>query len=93
MRAKLIAFVPFTTADACQKHEPEGYGCGDDNKPVLHARVVVGPVKDAAALARTKAELQAAGFTSFARKAPKLVANNEENAPNPAAQRSAVADK
>ena len=56
-------------------------------------RVVVGPVKDAAALARTKAELQAAGFTSFARKAPKLVANNEENAPNPAAQRSAVADK
>jgi hypothetical protein len=35
-RAQLIAFVPFTTADACQKHEPESYASGDDNEPVLH---------------------------------------------------------
>ena len=29
-------FVPFTTADACQKHESEGYGSGDDKEPVPH---------------------------------------------------------
>jgi cell division septation protein DedD len=45
-------------------------------------RVMVGPAKDAAALARTKADLQAAGFTSFARKAPKLVAKQSENEPD-----------
>jgi cell division septation protein DedD len=31
-------------------------------------RVLVGPVKDAAALAGLKADLQAAGFVSFAKK-------------------------
>ena len=31
-------------------------------------RVLVGPVKDASSLARVKADLQAVGFTSFARK-------------------------
>jgi hypothetical protein len=36
VRAKLIAFVPFTTADARQKHEPERYGSGDDKEPVPH---------------------------------------------------------
>jgi cell division septation protein DedD len=38
-------------------------------------RVIVGPAKDADALARTKADLQAAGFTSFVRKPLNLVAN------------------
>ena len=33
-------------------------------------RVLVGPVKDAGSLARVKADLQAEGFTSFARKLP-----------------------
>ena len=41
-------------------------------------RVMVGPAKDAATLTRIKADLQAAGFTSFARKAPKLVAAQHE---------------
>jgi len=45
-------------------------------------RVLVGPAKDAEALARTKADLQAAGFTSFVRKPLKLVDNQ-----------SAIADK
>jgi hypothetical protein len=56
-------------------------------------RVIVGPAKDAAALVRIKADLQAAGFTSFARKAPKLVANQRENEPDPEVSQSAVADK
>ena len=56
-------------------------------------RVVVGPVKDAADLARIKAGLQGAGFTSFVRKAPKLVTNQGENATNPATPPSAVIDK
>jgi cell division septation protein DedD len=34
-------------------------------------RVLVGPVKDATSLARVKADLQAVGFTSFARKLTK----------------------
>ena len=42
-------------------------------------RVMVGPAKDAAELARLKTDLQAAGFTSFARKAPKVIANRRQN--------------
>jgi cell division septation protein DedD len=42
-------------------------------------RVMVGPAKDAAELTRIKTDLQAAGFTSFARKAPKLIANQQGN--------------
>jgi hypothetical protein len=56
-------------------------------------RVMVGPAKDAAALARIKADLQAAGFTSFARKTPKLIANQHENEPDPGIPDSAIADK
>jgi hypothetical protein len=56
-------------------------------------RVMVGPAKDAAALARIKADLQAAGFTSFARKTPKLIANQHENEPDPGMPDSAIADK
>ena len=40
-----------------------------------------------------KADLQAAGFTSFARKAPQLVANQHESDPDPAMPQSPVADK
>jgi hypothetical protein len=36
VHAQLIAFVPITTAGACQKHEPKGYGSHDEKKPVLH---------------------------------------------------------
>jgi cell division septation protein DedD len=56
-------------------------------------RVIVGPAKDAASLVRMKADLQAAGFTSFARKAPKLVASQRENEPDPETPQSPVADK
>ena len=45
-------------------------------------RVIVGPTKDAAELARIKADLEAAGFTSFTRRAPKLLAN-QRNKPDP----------
>lgn len=56
-------------------------------------RVLVGPAKDAEALARTKADLQAAGFTSFVRKPLKLVANQYESGAAPGAPQSAIADK
>jgi hypothetical protein len=56
-------------------------------------RVVVGPAKDAADLARIREDLQAAGFTSFARKTPKLIANQHENEPDPGMPDSAIADK
>jgi hypothetical protein len=56
-------------------------------------RVIVGPAKDAAALARIKADLQAAGFTSFARKTPKLIANQHQNEPDPGMPDSAIAEK
>jgi hypothetical protein len=56
-------------------------------------RVIVGPAKDAATLVRIKADLQDAGFTSFARKAPKLVANRHESEPDPSTPQSPVADK
>jgi cell division septation protein DedD len=56
-------------------------------------RVVVGPAKDAAALARIKADLQASGFTSFARKTPKLIANQHQNEPDPGIPVGATADK
>ena len=56
-------------------------------------RVMVGPAKDAAALARIKADLQAAGFTSFARKTPKLIANQHQNEPDPGMPDDAIADK
>jgi sporulation related protein len=53
-------------------------------------RVVVGPAKDAAAVARMKQDLQAAGFTSFERKIPKS-APNESVAKHPAAYLTAPA--
>ena len=56
-------------------------------------RVMVGPAKDAAALARIKADLQAAGFTSFARKTPKLIANQHQNEPDPGMPDRTNADK
>jgi len=56
-------------------------------------RVLVGPAKDAEALARTKADLQAAGFTSFVRKPLRLVANQNESGPAPGVPQSAIADK
>jgi cell division protein FtsN len=55
-------------------------------------RVMVGPIKDAAEFARIKADLQAAGFTSFARRAPKLIAKHQ-NEPDPGMPVGAVADK
>ncbi len=51
-------------------------------------RVIVGPAKDADTLARMKADLQAAGFTSFTRKTPNLLANQDKNEPH-----AATADK
>ena len=56
-------------------------------------RVIVGPAKDDAALARTKADLQAAGFTSFVKKTPKLVAHEYGNEPHPGTPPGAIADK
>jgi cell division septation protein DedD len=56
-------------------------------------RVLVGPARDAEALARTKADLQAAGFTSFVRKPLKLVANQYESGAAPGEPQSAIADK
>jgi hypothetical protein len=56
-------------------------------------RVIVGPAKDTAALDRTKADLQAAGFTSFARRTPKLIANQRQNEPHPEMPDGAIADK
>lgn len=56
-------------------------------------RVMVGPAKDAAALARIKTDLQAAGFTSFVRKTPKLIANQHQNEPDPGIPDDAIADK
>ncbi len=56
-------------------------------------RVMVGPAKDAAALARIRADLQAAGFTSFARKTPKLIADQRQNEPDPGTPDGAIADK
>jgi cell division septation protein DedD len=56
-------------------------------------RVLVGPAKDAEALARTKADLQAAGFTSIVRKPLKLVANQYESGAAPGVPQSAIADK
>jgi len=54
-------------------------------------RVIVGPTKDAAELARIKADLEAAGFTSFTRRAPKLLAN-QRNKPDPGMP-AAIADR
>jgi cell division septation protein DedD len=56
-------------------------------------RVLVGPAKDAEALARTKVDLQAAGFTSFVRKPLKVVANQYESGAAPGVPQSAIADK
>ena len=56
-------------------------------------RVVVGPAKDDADLAHAKSDLQAAGFTSFVKKTPKLVAHEAENEPHPGTPPSAIADK
>ena len=56
-------------------------------------RVIVGPAKDADTLARMKADLQAAGFNSFSRKAPNLVANQSKNEPHAATPAAATADK
>jgi hypothetical protein len=57
-------------------------------------RVIMGPFKDAASLARTQADLQVAGFTSFARKTPKLLANERPNEPvDPGAPDGSIADK
>jgi hypothetical protein len=36
VRTEVFAFVAFTTAAACQKHEAESYGSGDENEPVFH---------------------------------------------------------
>ena len=56
-------------------------------------RVMVGPTKDAAELARIKADLQAAGFTSFARKTPKLIADQHQNEPDTGTPNGVMADK
>jgi hypothetical protein len=35
-----MALVPVTTAGACHKYEPEGYGSRDDNEPEPHGSTV-----------------------------------------------------
>jgi hypothetical protein len=42
---------------------------------------------------RASFDLQAAGFTSFARKTPKLIANQPQNEPDPGMPDGAIADK
>jgi hypothetical protein len=53
---------------------------------------MVCPTKNAVELAVIKADLQAAGFTSFVRRAPVLLANQHENKPDPGTP-AAIADR